>query len=360
MPWELTEDDLAPIATGEAVLGTGGGGNPYLGLLRARQLAAQGARFLVIDPDELDADALVCSAGGMGAPVVSYEKLPQGEEEVEAVRALERHLGRRFDAIAPMEMGGSNSMVALVAGALLGIPVLDGDGMGRAFPELQMITYLIAGGAPWPAAIADEKGCRLVIDQVPDAHALERIARAATVELGGHVGLAMCVMDGAHARSTCVPRTLSLAKRIGEAVAGARARLDDPVEAVVTETGGRRLFSGKIVDVLRRTDGGFVRGTAVLESLAPERPGRLEVEFQNENLIARLEGETIAVVPDLITLVDAQTGDPITTELLRYGLRAEVIVMPPASQLTTPQALAVVGPRAFGYDLDYRPAIVES
>ena len=314
MPWELEEGDLAPIATGAAILGTGGGGNPYLGLLRARRLAHAGGRFRVLDPDELPDDALVCTAGGMGAPVVSYEKLAGGEEEAEAVRALERHLGRRFDAIAPLEMGGGNSMVALVVGALLGIPVLDGDGMGRAFPELQMITYLIYGGQPWPAALADEKGCRLVVDAVPDAHALERIARAATVALGGHVGLATCVMDGAHARSTCVPRTLTLAKRIGEAVAGARASLDDPVEAIAAVTGGRRLFSGKIVDVLRRTDGAFVRGTAVVESVGTGARGRLEVEFQNENLIARLDGRILAVVPDLITLVDAETGEPITTE----------------------------------------------
>jgi DUF917 family protein len=360
MPWDLTESDLAPIATGAAVLGTGGGGNPYLGLLRARRLAEQGVRFQIVDPEELPDDALLCTAGGMGAPVVSYEKLPQGEEEAQAVRALEQHLGRRFDAIAPLEMGGQNSMVALVVGGTLGIPVLDGDGMGRAFPELQMVTYLIYGGKASPAALADDKGSRIVFDDVPSAPMLERLARAVTVEMGGHAGLAMCVMDGAHARSTCVPRTLSLARRIGEAIAEARRSSADPVLAVTSVTGGRRLFSGKIVDVERRTSGGFARGTATLGSIVRGDDSRLTIEFQNENLIAWLGEELLAVVPDLITLVDTDSGEPITTELLRYGLRADVLVIPPPAALTTPQALAVVGPRAFGYDLDYRPALASS
>jgi DUF917 family protein len=173
--------------------------------------------------------------------------------------------------------------------------------------------------------------------------------------MGGHAGLALCVMDGAHARATCVPRTLTLAKRIGEAIAAARAAGSDPIDATLAVAGGRRLFRGKIVDVERRTTRGFARGRVALESLGGD--GRLDVEFQNENLIAsRPDGEVLAVVPDLITLVDADTGEPITTELLRYGFRVEVLVLPPSPVLTTAEALAVVGPRAFGYDLDYAAA----
>ena len=47
----------------------------------------------------------------MGAPVVSWEKLPQGEEEAGAVRALQEHLGRRVDVIAPLE-GANDGLVS--------------------------------------------------------------------------------------------------------------------------------------------------------------------------------------------------------------------------------------------------------
>jgi uncharacterized protein len=353
MSWEIAEGDLGRIATGAALLGTGGGGNPYLGMLRMRELLRAGRQVQVLDPDELADDALVVTAGGMGAPVISWEKLPRGEEEVDAVRALEEHLGRSVDAIAPLEMGGSNSLVALVVGAQLDVPVLDGDGMGRAFPELQMVTYLIYGGSPAPAAVADEKGNRTVLHQVADVYALERIARAVTIEYGGHAGLAMCPMTGGQARSTCVPRTLTLALRIGEAIERARRAGEDPVGAVLRVTGGRPAFRGKIVDLERRLVSGFARGRVTLEGSGLNAGETASVDFQNENLIVRRGEEPIAVVPDLIVLVEVDSGEPLTTEVLRYGFRVEVLVLPPSPVLTTPEALRFVGPRAFGYDVDY-------
>jgi DUF917 family protein len=354
MSWEISEADLRPIATGAALLGTGGGGNPYLGLLRARELLRSGLRIQVLSPEELPEDALVVSAGGMGAPVVSWEKLPRGEEEADAVRALEEHLRRRVEVIAPLEMGGSNSLVALAVGAQLDLPVLDGDGMGRAFPELQMVTYLIYGGSPSPAAVADEKGNRTVLSRVRDVYALERIARAVTIEYGGHAGLAMCPMTGAEARTRCVPGTLSLAVRAGRAIEDARADGRDPVEAVLAVTGGYRAFRGKIVDVERRLVSGFARGRTTLEGIGDSSGETVVVEFQNENLIARRDGEVLAVVPDLIALVESDSGEPLTVEVLRYGFRVDVLVMPPSPVLTTADALRFVGPRAFGYDVDYR------
>jgi DUF917 family protein len=324
-------------------------------MLRARELLRSGLRMRVLSPDELPDDALVVSAGGMGAPVVSWEKLPQGEEEADAVRALEEYVGRSVEAIAPLEMGGSNSLVALAVGGQLDLPVLDGDGMGRAFPELQMVTYLIYGGSPSPAALADEKGNRTVLTRVRDVYALERIARAVTIEYGGHAGLAMCPMTGTEARTRCVPGTLSLALRIGRTIEDAQVDGRDPVEAVLEVTGGCRPFRGKIVDVERRLVSGFARGRTTLEGLGNHAGETVVVEFQNENLIARRESEVLAVVPDLIALVDCDSGEPLTVEVLRYGFRVDVLVLPPSPVLTTTEALRFVGPSAFGYDVDYCP-----
>jgi DUF917 family protein len=61
------------------------------------------------------------------------------------------------------------------------------------------------------------------------------------------------------------------------------------------------------------------------------------------------------VVPDLICIVASDDAEPITTELLRYGQRATVVGIPCHPMLSTPAALAVVGPHVFGYDLEYVP-----
>ena len=287
--------------------------------------------------------------------MVAYEKVAGGNEETDAVQALGALPGPPIHPHRPFEMGGGNSMVPLVVGARLGIPVVDGDGMGRAFPELQMITYLIYGGSPFPAALADERGNRIVVDRILDAHWLERILRSVTIDMGGHAGLATAVMDGAFCRKFIIPNTLSLAIRIGRAVLAARKLHEDPGKAIVRQTGGRRYIRGKVVDVERRATRGFAKGRLVIDGSDDDAGRRVEIDFQNENLVIR-EGEQVPVtVPDLITLVTSDEGEPITTELVRYGLRTDVLVIPCPDLLKTPRALEVVGPRAFGYDIDYRP-----
>lgn len=355
--WQVAETDLMPISIGAAVLGTGGGGNPYLGYLRMRQVLESGGVVRVIEPDEIGDGDLLVSVGGMGSPMVSHEKLAGGDEETAATRALETHLGRKFDAIAPFEMGGGNSMVPMIVAAAMDIPLVDGDGMGRAFPELQMITYLIYGGSPSPSAIADERGNQVVFADVLDAGWLERIARAATIEMGGHTGLATSVMDGAFCKRAIIPHTLRLAQSIGQAVLDAREAKDDPSAAIIDVAGGVRYLRGKVTDVHRATATGFARGYMIVEGLGEDAGRSIRIEFQNENLAIWESDEPRVTVPDLITLVVSETGEPITTELIRFGVRADVLVLPCPALLRTDVALDVVGPRAFGIDLDYEPAV---
>ena len=141
--WNVTEADVDAIAMGAGILGTGGGGNPYLGGLRMKQVLRQGYKAQIIPLEEIADDAMVCEVGWMGAPTVGVEKLPNGNESQRVIAALGKYVNRSVDAIACAEIGGSNSMAPLEAGALTGKPVLDGDAMGRAFPEMQMSTLFI-------------------------------------------------------------------------------------------------------------------------------------------------------------------------------------------------------------------------
>ena len=69
----------------------------------------------------------------------------------------------------------------------------------------------------------------------------------------------------------------------------------------------------------------------------------------------RVDGAYAATTPDLIAVLDNETGEPITTEALRYGMRVAVIAFPCAPQWREPAALDLVHPRYFGYDVDYVP-----
>jgi DUF917 family protein len=359
MPWQITENELPDLARGAAVLGTGGGGDPYVGQLLVRQAIREHGPVTVLDPDEIDPDALVIPTAQMGAPTVVFEKLPSGTEPITALRALETHLGRAADATMPIECGGINSMIPLVVGARTGLPVVDADGMGRAFPELQMETFGVYGVPGSPMAVAGEGGETAVIDTGTDNRRMEWLARGVTVRLGGVAHIAEYPMSGAEVRRTAVPRTLTLALGVGRALRIARQANQDPVERLAEFLAGtlyrhlRVLFRGKISDVRRRTEEGFARGQATAVSF--DGAHKLELSFQNENLVALVDGTVRAMVPDLICVLEADQGEPITTETLRYGQRVTVVAISTPDLMRTPEALRVFGPAAFGLTGEFRP-----
>ncbi len=354
-PWDLTEQDLAHIALGAGILGTGGGGNTYLGMLRARQAMRQGHRIRIVPPEHLAPDDLAVAVGGIGAPTVSVERIKQGRESFRALRAVEAACGRPIAAVLSDEIGGANSMEPMIAAAFAGLPVVDADAMGRAFPELQMSTFLINGCRCTPSALADDKGNVVVFPQAASPQWLERIARAATVAVGCAASFAIAPVTGSDILSFGVRNTVSQAWRLGAAVATARRERRDPVAEILARENGKLLYTGRIVDVLRRTTAGFARGHMHADGLGDHAGTRLEIEFQNENLIARVDKKPVAIVPDLICILDAETARPFFTDELRFGLPIAVIALPCTPLLRTEPALAVVGPRAFGYDLDYVP-----
>jgi len=176
--------------------------------------------------------------------------------------------------------------------------------------------------------------------------------------MGARAGYAFPLMSGAEMGRTAVRGSYTLARAIGEAVLTARARHDDPVATILDSTDGTLLFAGRIADVERRLVAGFARGTLCLTGSGAFSGERAEIAFQNENLVmwaGNGRERVLASVPDLISLVDAETGEPVTTEMVRFGLRVAALGMAAPAQLKTADALAVVGPAAFGYDLPYRP-----
>jgi DUF917 family protein len=292
----------------------------------------------------------------MGAPTIGIEKIRRGDESLVALRALEAHAGRKAEYLISGEIGGSNALAPMIVAAHTGLPVIDGDGMGRAFPELQQNTFSIYGVRCTPAAIADAKHNVVIFGNLTDTVTLERYARAVTVQMGGSSGYAFPLMTGRQVKDVAVRRTITLSLRVGRAASRARHDHEDPAGAILAHTGGDILFRGKVTDVDRRFVAGFNRGRLKLDALGPGLGTALEIGLQNEFLIARRDGEVAAVVPDLICLVELATGWPVTTEIVRYGSRVAVLRVPAPELLRTPEALRTVGPGAFGYaDTEYRP-----
>ena len=355
---ELNREDLIDYATGATFLGTGGGGDPYIGRLMLQQEFDEGRRADIIDPQDLPDDALVITAAGIGAPTVMIEKIPCMVAAEQAVRAVEDRLGRKADAIISIEAGGANGTLPLVVAARMGLPVVDADGMGRAFPELHMVTFSVYGCKSAPLSLASERGDLMSIETESNVLA-ERLARSAVINLGAMAQIALYPMSGADVKRTAVPNTLTLSLRIGQTISAARASKQCPFTALIDffaqanpPRHARILYDGKVSDVLRETQGGFARGAVTLVPIEGE-DDPCRITFQNEFLTAEKAGRTLTMVPDLITILDRETGEPITTEALRFGQRVKVMAVGVPPIMRTPEALATFGPRAFGFDMDF-------
>lgn len=346
--------DMEPIALGSAVFGTGGGGDPYLGKLLAQNMIRSSGAVKMIDVEHLDDDALIVPIGGVGAPTVIIEKLPSAQTLVSALQAMEQYLGRRATAVVALEIGGLNSTMPIGVASALGLPLLDGDFMGRAFPEIQMTTCTLHGIPAAPVTLADDKGNCAVIRSISNAYT-ERFVRPIVTEMGGAAMIGLYAMTGKQVRSALLRGTVSKAMAVGQAIFAARAANSSPVEAAIQATGAMRLFDAKVVDVQRKTEGGFTKGVARLAGIGDFKGRNYELRFQNEFLLATAAGQPIGSTPDLLVALDVETAEPITTEHIRYGLRAAVLGIPCAPIWRSAAGLDVVGPRYFGFDLDYFP-----
>ncbi|MGF7151841.1 hypothetical protein FHS96_005509 [Sphingomonas zeicaulis] len=358
---DMTIDRLAlgDLARGAAFLGSGGGGDPYYNLLLGEAEIERSGGFRMIDAHALPEDALVAPCGWIGAPTVSLEKLPSGDEAVAGLRRLEEMMGRPIAALMPIEIGGANGLAPLLAASRLGLPVLDADGMGRAFPESQMAVLNIQGLSACPAIVTAAGGALSVIE-TPDNLEHERLARGLSIAFGGIAHMVEYPLTAGDVIRSAIPGSVSAAVAVGAAIRQARGAGDDPFAAMfdaLRATGlyahAGALFDGKIVDLERRTEGGFSIGQLAIETFDGAR--RMTIGFQNENLYAR-EGDTVrAMTPDLVTVMDLETAESITTERLKYGQRVRIVAAAAPAALRTDHALSYVGPGAFGLDMAFVP-----
>ena len=354
----LRIEEIPDLAEGCALLGSGGGGETHAFKLVLRQLLAERGPVRILDPADLADDALVVNVGFVGAPIIGVEKLFTNREILDALEGMRGRLGRPIDAVMAAEIGGGNGLTPLIAGSLLGVPVVDADGMGRAFPMSDQISYAIHGRSASPTVVATDHGDVIVLESASNRR-MELLVRSISAAAGHKCFSVDYVLSGRDVRECAVLGTTTLAQRIGGALRRARSARADPIpllQEALTGPGdlaARLLFEGKITACTNETRGGFNFGT-VHASTIPAA-AEITIHFQNEFLVAWQAGKPIAMTPDIISIIDADTLKPIGSEAVRYGQRIRIIAIRAPAMMRTPAALAVLGPRAFGLDVDYRP-----
>jgi DUF917 family protein len=175
---------------------------------------------------------------------------------------------------------------------------------------------------------------------------------------GGMITTAEHPMTGRELKDSIIPGTLSFSIKLGQTLRENRGLATDmlaPLQALFKDSiygECRLIFTGKVIDKATRIVGGYDIGEATIESFeSNESP--LTVSIKNEYLLARKGDKVVASVPDLIVIVDYESSTPINAERLRYGQRVAVFAVGCPQFYRSDDALKVVSPRCFGFDLDY-------
>ncbi|MEO0462360.1 MAG: DUF917 domain-containing protein [Pseudomonadota bacterium] len=356
---------LEDALVGSSYLGTGGGGS----LAEARELIAKdlaaGFEFTALGVDDLADDDRVACPYGLASlaetSVAMQARLDRIESRVEApvqaaFEALENHLGQPFAGVILGEIGPLSLAEGLSIAARLGVPALDADTVGRAVPEINQHSVKVAGIPLTPIGAATPFGDEMVVETLGDPTRAEDILRAVAVA-SRECGVADSPITGAQARAqgTLVTGSLTLARAIGAAVREAKAAGSDPIEAARKAGDGYLLFTGTVAATEFKDADGFLQGTVTLTGNGDFSGQSFETSVKNEHLLARRNGAVIATCPDLISIIDIESGDGIVNPGYETGQAVAVLGFKCDPIWRSEAGLAVFSPSYFGYEVDYVP-----
>lgn len=308
---ELRKTEMSDISVGAGLLGAGGGGAISEGLKMVDRVLGFGDAVQLASVDEIGDDDWGAVIAGMGSPVAS-RKRPRTYSLTWAMELLGETLGFEPKFVIPFELGGGNSISPMMVAVQMGIPVVDGDPVGRAVPQIDMTTFHLGGIDISPLALVNEDKISAVI-RTEKPYDMERVARAVSAELGNVAAVACYAMSGADMRRLIIRDTTTLVERIGATMRAARESGADAAQAVIDGFDGYLLGKGTVTVMDSETKGGFDFAHVEVEGDLP-----IQIGVQNENLVAHRGDRLVAVVPDLICAVSDE-GMPLSNAEIEVG-----------------------------------------
>lgn len=344
----LTAAHVPALAAGATLLGSGGGGEVATGALLLR-LGVAKAPLAVVPASALAPDTLVVHVGLAGAPDVIAERLTDPDDFAHAVHRVASDVGGTAGAVGVIEVGGLNAVVAAMAAARLGLPLVDGDLMGRAFPRIDQ-TVATLHGLPLPPLAMVGPGGDTVVIPACSRRLAEPLLRANLLALGGAAALAGYPMRADALAAVGVPGSVSACLRAGRCFLAAVGDAGVTPEGLAAALDAELLAVGRAEEIVPRQD--LSPGWA---TLTDRRTGAVvRVDLLDEYLAVTVDGVPRATCPQIIAAVDPSARRVVRADQIRLGDHL-ILLRLPALHDWPAEAAALVGPAAFGLDLAPAP-----
>lgn len=362
-----SDQEIQDFVRGCTFMGTGGGGNPKDGIAWLTAVRDEELLISWVDVSEVsDDDWTICPfLMGSIAPLTEEAKKRMKRlglvkdafksVQAESVRLLEEYMDVKVKALVPIELGGSNTPGAVAAATRLGISAVDGDYTGRAIPEIPQTTPYLEGLPLWPISSVDKYGNLCIIKESVGYEMAERIGKFIAAASFGFAGQAGFLFKGSDMKRVVIPGTLSRCLEIGRLIRTSREDGQDPVMEIVKRLNGWLLFEGKVSQKEWEDKEGYYWGTHTIGGERDFAGKEFKIWFKNENHISWLKGKPYVTSPDMLIVVDRETGEPLVNPAIAEGQHVAVIGLHAIEQFRSPKGISILGPRHFGFEIDHNP-----
>ena len=361
------DQEIQDLVRGCTFMGTGGGGDPQVGIAWLKAARDEGIEIAWVTHTEIPDEAWTVCPFLMGSIAPLSEEAKRRMQhlgltkeayksiQAESVRLLEQHMDVKIGAIVAIELGGSNTPGAIVAAARLGIPAVDGDYTGRAIPEIPQTTPYLNDLPLWPISSVDSYGNLCVIKESVGYEMAERIGKFLAAASFGLAAQAGFLFKGRDMKRVVIPGTLSSCLKIGRTIRESRDAGSDPVKEIVSNLDGRLLFEGEVSKKEWEDKEGYYWGTHTVSGKEGFSGSEFKIWFKNENHVSWLNEEPYVTSPDMLIVVDRKTGEPYANSAIAEGQHVAVIGLPAIEQFRSTKGIDILGPKHFGFDIEYTP-----
>lgn len=325
------DEKLAEAAVlGGAFFGGGGGGDLRLGLKHAK-LAIEMGEVVIVDVDSIPEDKYIATASMVGAPAAKERYLLP----VHAIKSTELFMNVArvpLGGLISSENGGYSTINGWIQSAVLGIPIVDAPTDGRAHPAAVMGSmglHKLPNYLSIQTAVGGNKEKGKYIEVIVKG-SLERAAkmiREAAVQAGGLVAVTRNPVAPDYVKENAAVGAISQAIEVGKIMQENISNPEQMVERIVQYLGGGEVIDkGEVKQVALETKGGFDIGRIIVKGSTVEK---YEITFWNEFMtLEDAEGRRYGTFPDLIVMVDLQTGLPLTSAEVKRGDKVLLVTIP--------------------------------
>lgn len=356
MVWHIKKQDIPLLAIGAKMLACGGGGNTKTVQQLLLSIMGEEDTISVKALTELE-DEWIAAVGIMGSTILYDESIPSGQEGVQVLKHYESTVQKKVQALIPVEIGGVNALTPLVTAFQHKLPIVDGDGMGRAFPELKMTTFHLSDIPLSPIVLGTHEG-HTYIDRSDIKDTLQEVEEFIGKN-GGYVHFLCFAASGKKIRTSMIPGSLHLAYRLGKVVSEylpAKQKILEMNAVFENSIYGKpiQIISGMVAEVERWFEKDSLIGRFLIDGRSAFSNRRIQIEFKNEYFSIK-ENEYLCTTPDLILVLNNETLTPYNVSEIQAGHSVVVFAVPAPSILRTKEMLEQVGPEKFGIGIPYDP-----